>query len=804
MRSECTVRACGPDVLAGAAVFMPNPAAGLKPGAPLEVLTVHHVLTLLGVTCMTAGAFAAQFPPPTVPGGLGVNIHFRGAPARDLDMLQAGGFKFIRMDFTWSSIEKQKGVYDFKPYDELTNALQARGIRALYILDYSNSLYEKEQSVRTNEGRRAFAKFAAVAAARYKGKGIIWELWNEPNIRFWEPQPSVEDYMKLAHAVFPAIREADPDSTCLAPATSGIPLDFLEACFKRGLLDLVDGVSVHPYRQSNPETVVPEIARLRALIARYSPQRPALPVVSGEWGYSVAWNHFEAAKQGRYLAREFLTNLSLGLPLSIFYDWHDDGPDPKEPEHHFGTVTLDYKPKPSYLAMQRLVNALRGKHFVKRLDSATDDWLLLFTDGTRSTVAAWTTGKPHDTAVLPGRKVRLTHDPQYLAVPADARRLAAEAAWTVVQPSVGVRGGASVTGALAPRFTVRVRNPFDRPTVVRFSVATPPGVTGALQPATRFTLPAGAARTLTWTGTIPRGPAREVVLTVTGAVGGFTSRQPVPFLLTNDVDLSWQPTLGGGFGVVVSNPSGDDFTGTLRITSDGHEETYVLKLAAGQVRVSPTAGAAQATAERRDGGVVVRLPITAAAARKGVRAVLREGETIVADTGVLRFVPVPVSTETAKAFNDGDAKVPATFVLTDASFAGPDAPGGRGVHLTYKYGKGWKFVRIAPPSMVPVEGKPKAMGVWVRGDKTNCSLRLRFTDADGRTFQPVFGRLQFSGWRYLTVPLDDPHVGHWDGAGDENRIAYPIRLNTFILVDGPRDPVSGAADFAGFRLVYKD
>ena len=379
-------------------------------------MTEALLILLVAVALLCSVAAAADIPSPTIPDGLGVNIHFTGEPARDLDMIQAGGWKFIRMDFAWSSIEKQKGVYDFAEYDILTDALAKRGIRALYILDYSNPLYESDQSVRTEEGRQAFARYAATAAKRYRGRGILWELWNEPNISFWKPQPSVNDYMALAKVVFPAIRKADPDSTCVAPATSGIPLEFLEECFDKGLLDLIDAVTVHPYRQRPPETVAEEYAQLRQLIARYSPKRPDIPILSGEWGYSSVWKDFNVTLQGQYLPRQFLTNLSHGVPLSIWYDWHDDGPDPHEAEHHFGTVTLDYKPKPAYRAMARLARALKGMRFVKRLTSAPEDYLLLFSDDSRSTVAAWTTGQDHEIEPAPGLKVKVSGDPRYVRV----------------------------------------------------------------------------------------------------------------------------------------------------------------------------------------------------------------------------------------------------------------------------------------------------------------------------------------------------------------------------------------------------
>jgi len=103
-----------------------------------------------------------------IPGPLGVNIHWTTPQAGELQMLKAGGFGFIRMDFNWDATEPQKGVYDFSQYDILMSNLNSVGIRALLILDYTNSLYDDGKPVYDDVGRMAMAYWAANATVHFK------------------------------------------------------------------------------------------------------------------------------------------------------------------------------------------------------------------------------------------------------------------------------------------------------------------------------------------------------------------------------------------------------------------------------------------------------------------------------------------------------------------------------------------------------------------------------------------------------------------------------------------------------------
>lgn len=374
------------------------------PGAEVRLIPALWLLLPL--------VLPAQIPEPVLPAGVGANIHFIIGHEGDLDKIAAAGFKFVRMDFFWESTEPKRGEFVWAAYEELLGNLDKRGLRALLILDYSNPLYEEAivsphpitgqpvpglASPRQPRSVAAFARWAAAAALHFRGRRIIWEIWNEPNAHFWRPKPDVERYSTLVLAAGKAVREADPEATLIAPAVSGIDMPFLEPFLKSGALEYVDGVSVHPYRSGPPETAAAEYRALREEIDRCAPpaRKGKIPILSGEWGYSSDGKDVSPERQAAYLVRQQLFNLFDGVPLSIWYDWKNDGGDPKEREQNFGTVLPDLAPKPAYRAVQVLTSELAGYRItVRRAMGRESDFVLELRDAAgRSKLAAWTTGE---------------------------------------------------------------------------------------------------------------------------------------------------------------------------------------------------------------------------------------------------------------------------------------------------------------------------------------------------------------------------------------------------------------------------
>jgi len=82
-----------------------------------------------------------------------------------------------------------------------------------------------------------------------------------------------------------------PNAKLSMPAPTGTTRggwDYMTSILKRGFLNLVDNVTVHPYRHTAPETLVPCYAQMRSLIASYAQNDRAIPpLIASELGYGI-------------------------------------------------------------------------------------------------------------------------------------------------------------------------------------------------------------------------------------------------------------------------------------------------------------------------------------------------------------------------------------------------------------------------------------------------------------------------------------------------------------------------------------
>lgn len=381
-----------------------------------KVFIIFSILTIILTAQVSShGQTGSKILNTNLTDNMGVQIHFTTGHTQELDMIQKAGFKRIRMDFFWNKCETKKGIYDFSEYDKLYANLKSRGLKPIFELDFGNSLYGEPWSVKKPNTRKAFANFAANAVEHFKNEDIIWEIWNEPNIsKFWYPTPNATEYTLLVKETSTAIRKKNPNAVIVGPALSEIKYNYLEDCMKNGLLNYIDAITVHPYRPTSPETLEQDIIRLKALIEKYNKEKKNIQILSGEWGYPSKTFGLNESIQSKYLTRMFLYNAYLGIPVSIWYDWQDDGVNPDDPEHNFGLTYFNGSPKPAYNSMTRITAYLKDKTKVQRLPSNSNDYILLFTGGNGEEVyAVWTTQTNH-TIKLNGVKIELNDMPTFI------------------------------------------------------------------------------------------------------------------------------------------------------------------------------------------------------------------------------------------------------------------------------------------------------------------------------------------------------------------------------------------------------
>lgn len=213
------------------------------------------------------------------PLNLGVNTHFGttwGAPARTL--LATNPSTVVRDTVVWRRVELQRGVYDFAT--TATSHIDrtcADGRKLIITLPFVNPLYDGGLTINTAASRTAYGKFVAALGARYRGCIIAFEIGNEINAVGSFTGAAAADparsYVAILAAIYPQLKAAAPDIALLGGSSNVVGTGFLAGLADVGMLEVVDGIAVHPYRQ-DPGNLDWELQRLGAALDARGPHRP--------------------------------------------------------------------------------------------------------------------------------------------------------------------------------------------------------------------------------------------------------------------------------------------------------------------------------------------------------------------------------------------------------------------------------------------------------------------------------------------------------------------------------------------------
>lgn len=368
---------------------------------------MQPIAVALAMIIAAAAHAADPFPTTGFPAAAGIQFKGGDWTIEQIDKAYEAGFRVIRKGFYWNAIEKEVGVYDFSGWDAQMDHARTKGIRIIGCFFSNNKLHENDQDggIQTEAGRQGFAAWAAACATHYADHDVIWEIWNEPNVRtFWRKSGKhnskefAAEYSALVNAVTPAMLAANPDAVVLAGSVSNYwqpSYEWTEFCFQNGVLDSgISAWSVHPYGVKRPEDFATGHRITRELLAKYG--KPDLPMVNTERGFAIkehreGWSGGDKAGVYDYqawnLVRQYMVDQLHGIKHTVWYEWQDDG---------FGLWDEQGKTRPAYDAAVQLFAELDGFHLDARLPSSFElDYVLRFVDGAGAAkLVAWTAPPP--------------------------------------------------------------------------------------------------------------------------------------------------------------------------------------------------------------------------------------------------------------------------------------------------------------------------------------------------------------------------------------------------------------------------
>jgi hypothetical protein len=298
---------------------------------------------------------------PGSPWGMGVYLYRYGDDLagrslmdRAAELAQAAGVKWTREEFNWARMEPQRGQFDFSSYDVVVDTARRHGISVYGLLAYWTDWTKPY----TEEGINDFCRWTRATVHHFKDRVKHWEIYNEPNIFFWEGPK--EMYPVLVKKCYSAIKQEDPEAQVLAVSTSGIERKFIARVLEAGAP--FDVLTIHPYRPRLADAGFMRELRETAKLVE------GRPVWITEMGWSTQIGGTDERKQAQLLARTYLCAVASKACQNVsWYDFRNDGSDPFYNEANFGVLYQNFSGKPAFRALASVCrNLADGKPIYRK------------------------------------------------------------------------------------------------------------------------------------------------------------------------------------------------------------------------------------------------------------------------------------------------------------------------------------------------------------------------------------------------------------------------------------------------------
>jgi hypothetical protein len=155
----------------------------------------------------------------------GAVTHYWGdaIPARMREL----GANWARVHCSWAEVQPtpnpDPSTWNWGCPDQAM-AATSQGFRVLYGLGYAPAWANGGRAgnyAPTGEFVGAWAHYCTELMRRYRDRGVVYEVWNEPNLDVFF-MGSFEDYVNLVRAASQALRAVDPTGRLAGPETSSL------------------------------------------------------------------------------------------------------------------------------------------------------------------------------------------------------------------------------------------------------------------------------------------------------------------------------------------------------------------------------------------------------------------------------------------------------------------------------------------------------------------------------------------------------------------------------------------------------
>ncbi|HGV3453388.1 TPA: cellulase family glycosylhydrolase [Raoultella planticola] len=291
---------------------------------------------------------------------IGVCVHpekISGDASQILSVVKGFKFQSIRVDYRWSDTEYKKGEYKFQGVTEdLVQLALENNISPLIILGGSNHIYGKGRPLDASI-QQAFSEYAGKIAGHYSQTKVIYEIWNEwslkhnyddPNLNFKDAQ-SASDYFNLVKVTSQKIRSSTRNAIIVAGGFNPTDVEDLKwgsMLISMGIMNYVDGISIHPYTSLLPNDSFNRIDYMERLFSSLNHDRK-VPVYITEYGIPNRPGTKYTQEYNYILAKQFVRESSKRDYIKgvWWYELVDDGNQIDNAEQNYGILEQGLKHK---------------------------------------------------------------------------------------------------------------------------------------------------------------------------------------------------------------------------------------------------------------------------------------------------------------------------------------------------------------------------------------------------------------------------------------------------------------------------